>query len=170
MDTIAGYLTYKLANKFGLRTPHGKMDFALFNPVPGINVGDLIVLVVARENGAILHISDLTTGTWYTERPVPPFQAETVGLAPLIFFCLFIGVLPLAGYGLGLAHIPAAFALSLIAMSLMFGFLDTWRRTRNHNVRLMDKIQQAALNASADPAIWDVPETGSPRSDDALNR
>jgi hypothetical protein len=163
MDTIAGYLTYKLANKFGLRTAHGKMDFALIHPVPGINVGDMIVLVVARKNGAILYLGDLTTGAWHSERPVPPFVAETQGVGPLIALCLAVGLLPMAGYGLGLAHIPGVAALSVFAVILMFGFLDGWRRTRNHNIRLMNKIQEVALNATADPNIWNIPaEPGSP--------
>lgn len=160
MDTVAGYLTYKLANKLGLRTAHGNMDFALMHPVPGINVGDMIILVIASENGAILSITDLTTGTWHSERPVPPFQVETIGIGYLIFLCLSVGMLAPAGYALGLAHIPAAVALSIFAVLLLFGFLDSWRRAKNHNIKLMDKVQAVATNAAADPKIWDIPEPG----------
>jgi hypothetical protein len=160
MDTVAGYLTYKLANKLGLRTAHGNMDFALIHPVPGINVGDMIILVIASENGAILSITDLTTGTWHSERPIPPFRIETIGIGYLIFLCLSVGMLAPAGYALGLAHIPAAVALSVFAMLLLFGFLDSWRRAKNHNIRLMDKVQALATNASADPTIWDIPDPG----------
>jgi hypothetical protein len=162
MDTVAGYLTYKLANKLGLRTAHGNMDFALMHPVPGINVGDMIILVIASENGAILSITDLTTGIWHSERPVPPFQVETIGIGYLIFLCLSVGMLAPAGYALGLAHIPAAVALSIFAVLLLFGFLDSWRRAKNHNIRLMDKVQALAINASADPKIWDIPDPGFP--------
>ena len=162
MDTVAGYLTYKLANKLGLRTAHGNMDFALMHPVPGINVGDMIILVIASENGAILSITDLTTGTWHSERPVPPFRVETIGIGYLIFLCLSVGMLAPVGYALGLAHIPAAVALSVFAVLLLFGFLDSWRRAKNHNIRLMDKVQTLAINASADPKIWEIPGPGLP--------
>jgi hypothetical protein len=160
MDTVAGYLTYKLANKFGLRTAHGNMDFTLLHPVPGINVGDMIVLVIASENGAILSINDLTTGVWRSERPIPPFRVETVGIGSLIFLCVCVAMLAPFGYAFGLAHIPASIALSVFATILVFGFMDSWRRAKNHNIKLMDKVQAVATNASADPKIWDIPERG----------
>jgi hypothetical protein len=128
------------------------MDFQV-KSAPGINIGDMIV-VVSASTGEVLSITDVTTGVAFTYQPSPPFKSTRMRLPVLGMVMFWVFMLPAVGWYMYVLQIYATSAAAFIVMFLIFRFLSWHRRVQNHNVKLAEQVAAMALNASADPAIW----------------